>query len=66
MPEMHNVPYFGHLGQQNTIVLARKWYFWIVVRKYIVDYIARCMECQKMKIKHRHLEGLLQPLPISK
>jgi hypothetical protein len=25
----------------------------------VVDYIARCMECQKVKDKHRHPTGLL-------
>jgi hypothetical protein len=30
----------------------------------VVDYIARCMECQKVKVEHRHPVGLLQPLPI--
>jgi hypothetical protein len=30
----------------------------------IVEYIARCMECQKVKAEHRHPAGLLQPLPI--
>lgn len=30
----------------------------------IASYIARCMECQKVKVEHRHPTGLLQPLPI--
>jgi hypothetical protein len=30
----------------------------------VVDYITRCMECQKVKVEHRHPMGLLQPLPI--
>ena len=29
------------------------------------EYIARCMECQKVKFEHRHLAGLLQPFPIT-
>ena len=30
----------------------------------VVEYIARCMECQKVKDEHRHPAGLLQPVPI--
>jgi hypothetical protein len=35
------------------------------MKKDVVDYIARCMECQKVKAEHRHPTGLLHPLPIS-
>jgi hypothetical protein len=34
------------------------------MKKEITEYIARCMECQKVKVEHWHLAGLLQPLPI--
>jgi hypothetical protein len=34
------------------------------MKKEIDEYIARCMECQKVKAKHRHPAGLLHPLPI--
>jgi hypothetical protein len=34
------------------------------MKKDVVDYIAQCMECQKVKVEHRHPAGLLQPLPI--
>jgi hypothetical protein len=34
------------------------------MKKEIVEYITRCMECQKVKDKHRHPARLLQPLPI--
>jgi hypothetical protein len=34
------------------------------MKREIVEYIARIMECQKVKAEHRHLAGFLQPLPI--
>jgi hypothetical protein len=34
------------------------------MKKDVADYIARCMECQKVKVEHRHPTGLLHPLPI--
>ena len=30
----------------------------------VVEYIARCIKCQKVKVEHQHLAGLLLPLPI--
>jgi hypothetical protein len=34
----------------------------------IVSYVARCLECQQLKVEHRHPDGLLQPhtIPESK
>jgi hypothetical protein len=34
------------------------------MKKDVVDYIARCMECQKVKVEHRHPVDLLHSLPI--
>jgi hypothetical protein len=48
--EMNNVPYVGHPG----------------MKKEVVDFIAKCLECQKVKAGHRPPAGLLQPLPIPK
>jgi hypothetical protein len=64
LKEMHDVPYAGHPGYQKTITAVRIELFWPGMKKDVADYIARCMECQKVKVEHRHLAGLLQPLPI--
>jgi hypothetical protein len=64
LKEMHNVPYVGHPGYQKTITVVRSQFFWSGMKKDVVDYIARCMECQRVKVEHRHPMGLLQPLPI--
>jgi hypothetical protein len=34
------------------------------MKKEVVEYIAKCLECQKVKAEHRHPVGLLHPLPI--
>jgi hypothetical protein len=34
------------------------------MKKEIAEYIAICMESQKVKTEHRNPTGLLQPLPI--
>jgi hypothetical protein len=64
LKEMHNVAYAGHPGYQKTVAAIKSHYFWPGMKKEIAEYIARCMECQKVKAEHRHPAGLLQPLPI--
>jgi hypothetical protein len=34
------------------------------MKKEVVDFIAKCLECQKVKVEHRHPTGFLQPLLI--
>jgi hypothetical protein len=62
--EMHKVPYAGHLGYQKTIFAVKKQYYWPGMKNEVADFIARCLECQKVKAEHRHSAGLLHPFPI--
>jgi hypothetical protein len=34
------------------------------MKKEVVDFIAKCLEYQKVKVEHRHPTSFLQPLPI--
>jgi hypothetical protein len=61
---MHKVHYVGHLGYQRTIVAVKKQYFWPCMKKEVVDYIARCFECKKVKYEHKHLASFIEPSPI--
>jgi hypothetical protein len=36
------------------------------MKKDIAKYLAKCIECQQVKVEHQHPAGLLQPLPIPK
>jgi hypothetical protein len=63
--EMHNVPYVGHLGYQKTIATIKSQYYWPGMKKEVVDFISKCLECQRVKDEHRHPASLLHPLPIS-
>jgi hypothetical protein len=60
---MHNVPYAGHLGYQKTISAVKSEYYWRDMKREIADFIAKCLECQKVKAEYRHPTGFLQPLP---
>jgi hypothetical protein len=60
---MHNVPYVGNPGCQKTIATDKRQYYCLGMKKE-VDFIAKYLECQKVKVEHRHPTGLLWPLPI--
>ena len=62
--EMHNVPYARHLGYQKTIATIKSQYYWPGMKKEVTDFIAKCLESQKVKDEHRNPTGLLQPLAI--
>jgi hypothetical protein len=62
--EMHNVPYVSYPGYQKTIAALKRQYYWPGMKKEVVDFIAKYLECQKVKDEHRHPTGFLQPLPI--
>jgi hypothetical protein len=64
LKEMDNFPYVGHPGYLKTIKTVRSHYFWPEMKKYVTDYLDRCMEFQMVKDEHRDPMGLLQPLPI--
>jgi hypothetical protein len=42
----------------------KRQYYWIGLKKEVADFIAKCLEFQKVKVEHRHPVGMLQPLPI--
>ena len=64
MDELHRRPYTGHPRYQKMITTTRKQFYWPGLKKGIAEYLAKCIECQQVKAKHRHPAGLLQPLPI--
>ena len=46
--------------------MIRKYLFWPNMKREVVEYLTRCIECQQVKEEHQHPVGLLQPLPIPK
>jgi hypothetical protein len=62
--EMHNVPYAGHPGYHKSIAAVKSQYYCPVMKKEVYEFITKCLACQKVKEEHKHLAGLLQPLPI--
>jgi hypothetical protein len=67
---MHNVRYARHLDYQRKkkkkFAAIKRQYFWSGMKKDVVDYIAMCMEFERVKVDHRHLASLLQPFSFPK
>jgi len=59
---MHKVPYVGNLGYRKTIAMVKKQYYWLGIKNEVVDFIAICLECQKVEVEHRHPASLLHIL----
>jgi hypothetical protein len=52
--EAHRVVYMAHLGVKKMNVDLKPLFFWNGMKRDIVNYVARCLECQQVKVEHRH------------
>jgi hypothetical protein len=68
LKESHKALYCAHLGVKKMYADMRRLFFWVGMKRYVVHFIAKCLECQKVKVNHHHLVGLLQPhdVPMTK
>ena len=57
--EAHKAPYSAHPGVKKMYADLKQHYFWPGMKKDIADFVARCLECQRVKAEHQHLAGLL-------
>ena len=62
--EFHVKPYSGHPRYQKTLKKVKKFSYWPNLKKEVVEFLARCLDCQQVKVECKHLGGLLQPIPI--
>jgi hypothetical protein len=49
MDELHKRPYTSHPRYQKMITATKKQFYWPGLKKDIVDYLAKCLECQQVK-----------------
>jgi hypothetical protein len=64
--EAHRAVYMAHPRVMKMRVDLKPLFFWKGMKEYIVNYVAKCLECQQVKAKHRHPTRLLQPHAIPK
>ena len=43
--EFHMKPYLGHPGYQKTLTAVKNFYYWINLKKEVVEFMARCLDC---------------------
>jgi len=66
LQKAHHPPYATHpRGMKMREDLKCKFY-WDGMKKDIAKFVAKCLECQKVKVEHQHLGGYLYPHDILK
>jgi hypothetical protein len=68
LKEAHRALYCVHPGVKKMYTDMRKLFFWVGMKRDVVHFVAKCLECQQVKADHHHPSGLLQPhdVPMSK
>ncbi|XP_070039992.1 uncharacterized protein [Nicotiana tomentosiformis] len=64
LQEAHNSQYSIHPGVAKMYQDLRQHYWWMRMMKDIVEYVARCLNCQQVKYEYQRPGGLLQRLEI--
>ena len=60
----HDAKSAGHLGQEKTLELVSRDYYWPGMRKFVNDYVRTCDTCARNKAPRHRRHGELHPLPI--
>jgi len=60
----HDSKIAGHFGQDKTIELIRRNFWWPQMDDAIIKYVQSCSECQKNKSRRHRKYGLLSPLEL--
>jgi hypothetical protein len=62
--EAHESSYSIHPGGNKMYHDLKATYWWYGMKRDIVEYVALCDTCQRVKAKHQRPAGLLQPLQV--
>ena len=62
--EFHVKPYSGHSRYQKTLKVVKKFYNWMNLKKEVVQFVVRDLDCQWVKAECKHSGGLLQSILI--
>nr|GEV07180.1 putative reverse transcriptase domain-containing protein [Tanacetum cinerariifolium] len=58
--EAHTSRYSVHLGADKMYYDLRDLYWWLGMKRYIAEYVSKCLTCSKIKAEHQKPSGLLQ------
>jgi hypothetical protein len=62
--EAHESVYSIHPGGNKMYHDLKSTYLWYGMKRDIVEYVAFCDTCQRVKAEHQRPNGLLQPLHV--
>jgi hypothetical protein len=65
LKEAHETTYSIHPRSEKMYQDMKKRVWWYSIKRDIVDYVAICDSCQRIKAEHQRPIGLLEPLQIS-
>ena len=54
----------GHLGQERTLALLQRYFWWNRMDRTVAGYVRDCDLCQRNRSVNHRSAGLLQPLPV--
>ncbi|WMV54234.1 hypothetical protein MTR67_047619 [Solanum verrucosum] len=66
LEEAHSSRYSIHLGSTKMYHDLREVYWWISVKKGIAEFVAKCPNCQQVKVEHQRPSGLAQKIELLK
>jgi len=64
MESEHDTKVAGHMGQDKTIELIRRNFWWPKMNERIIDFARSCPECQQNKASRHQPYGLSSPLEL--
>ena len=64
LDEVHTTPYSLHPGTTKMYHDLKSLYWWLGMKRDVVDYVSKCLTCQQVKAEHQRPAGFLQPLRI--
>ncbi|MBW0471072.1 hypothetical protein O181_010787 [Austropuccinia psidii MF-1] len=64
LKKRHDSLLAGHPGQEKTLKLINREFYWVGMNQLIKDYVSSCQKCSRNKNIHHKKLGLLKPLQI--
>ena len=63
MRETHDAKWTGHYGEERTLALLARSYYWPKMGEDVQAYVKSCLVCHMDKTERKKVVGLLQPPP---
>jgi hypothetical protein len=63
LSEAHRAVYMAHPGVTKMRVDLKPLFFWKGMKADIVNFVARCLECQQVKAEHRPRQDYFNHMP---